>query len=278
MMVQINDEKEPPDALVAMDQGQLQTLLAELARPGGLIIFAGPTFSGKNTVAYLALRTAAARGLSVATIENTVRGALLGVDQFVDDDYFARTDSTPWKRIITQPSLDMLYVRELINGELMNLVIKAAGRRRTKFLSTLHTNDAVQTLRRFEGQSVEAWRTVAAVRLIQAQRRLRRLCTICREEMTCPPGVFEPPRPESVYRACGCSACHGTGYVGSVLACEQLKVDEEFGRLVIDSKPISTWYEHALSSGWRPLRSAALELVRCGDTSLEEALLNTRSM
>ncbi len=265
-------------ARTAIRREQLDVLCAELDRSGGLVLLSGPTGHGKSAVAYYALRRAAAQGLSVSTIESHPREPLDGVNQFVDEEMWTNPGGDAWEKIVHEPSLDMLYVRELLGTAALDLVVTAAGRRRTKFLSTTHTVDAPSTPLRFIASGVDAWRVSAGLRFVQAQRRLRRLCPSCREPVSAPATVFdkvglEPPA--SVYRARGCSACGDTGVLGSVVVCEQLAVDDEVAALIAEAAPVSKLGEVARRRGMRGLRVEALECARAGEVTVEEALLET---
>lgn len=253
--------------------GRVHAAVEASAVRGGLSVFAGPTGSGKNRLAYHLLRRAASVGLSAASVEVAPRAALEGVAQAVVPGFFdGDGELAVCGAVVRQPGLDVCYVRELLTFDVAALVLAEAVRRRTRFFATLHTNDAAQIVARLLAMGCEPWQVAGALRLVQAQRVLRRLCPACRAPAPTPASVFRDaalaPAPR-VYRPAGCARCDETGYRGEVLVAQQVTVDDEVARQIAErarlrpSGPIPT------------LRQAALQAVSDGETTVEEALLGT---
>ena len=277
MLIAINDVGQGATAATFMTAADHQRLIDAVDKPGGLVLLSGHVGDGKNSVAYHLLRRGAARGLAVNSAETHPRQALDGVNQLVDEDLWGR-DAAFWEHVVNEPSLDLLYVRELRSFDVANAVVTAAARRRTRFISTIHTNDATQTPIRLLNMGIEPWKVTDGLRLVQAQRRLCRLCPECKRPRLPAPQVFadaDVALPELIYTSAGCAACGFTGVEGSLLVCEQLLVDDELRALLLDAEDGRIIDAHARRRGLRTLRQAALDLVAAGQLSLEEALLET---
>lgn len=257
---------------------QLRALFSELARPGGLVVLSGPTASAKNATAYVSLERAAEVGRDVSTMESHPWAALRGVTQYVNENLLAAPDLDVWMTIINQPSLDMLYVREIRSLEEVDVLLTAAARRRTKFVTTMHTTDAAATATRMLNTGADPWKVAGALRLVQAQRKLRRLCSDCKTRIAIPDAVARENRLDvsaTAFKAVGCPACNGAGYRGHTVIFQQLFFDEPTSQLVAKEAPPSILFEAGSARGMRSLRGEAIQAVVDGETTLEEAFMGT---
>lgn len=119
---------------------------------------------------------------------------------------------------------------------------------------------------------------VSSLNGILAQRLLRTICPQCgedtrpSEEMLEESGIAGRDRGEFRFRAGpGCGHCRGSGYRGRRAIGEVLRLDDEMRELIAGRRPLGDLKAAAIRSGTRPLRQAALDLVRDGQTTLEEA-------
>src|SRR5690606_15180593 len=149
-------------------------------------------------------------------------------------------------------------------------------------LSTLHTNDAPSAVARLADMGTEPYLLAASVRLVMAQRLLRRLCPACREPL--PPGtpayeqgarVLGVGSGGQAHQAVGCDACGGTGYRGRTAVFEVMPVAEAMAGRIAKGADALTLRRMAQEAGMRPLREAALALWRRGDTTAEEVVRAT---
>jgi type IV pilus assembly protein PilB len=144
-------------------------------------------------------------------------------------------------------------------------------------LSTLHTNDAPQTLNRLASMGVPTYNIASAVSLIIAQRLARRLCEECKEVEEIPDegllaqGFTEDQVKEGIklYRGVGCDRCAG-GYKGRVGIYEVMPISEDMGRLIMSGANAIELADQARIEGVRNLRESGLRKVLQGSTSLEE--------
>jgi len=162
-------------------------------------------------------------------------------------------------------------VRDKETGE---IAIEAALTGHLMF-STLHTNDAVGTVIRFIDMGIQPFLVSSSLLGIVAQRLMRRLCTKCKEpydpteeEMQ----VVRAQEPLKLFKAAGCSRCGGTGYKGRIGVHELLRPNDEIKTMINKVVPTEELKKVAVNNGMIPLYEDAMNKVRQGISSLEEAL------
>jgi type IV pilus assembly protein PilB len=166
-------------------------------------------------------------------------------------------------------------VGEIRDLETAEIAVKAAQTGHL-VLSTLHTNDAPQTLNRLLQMGIPAFNVVSAVNLIMAQRLGRRLCTHCKKEVHFPDKLlleagFKEDELENlhIYSPVGCEECTN-GYKGRVGIYQVMKMTEKLRELILNGANAMEIGECALAEGFNDLRRSGLNKVRMGMTSLEE--------
>ena len=144
-------------------------------------------------------------------------------------------------------------------------------------MSTLHTNDAPQTLTRMLNMGVPAYNIASSVSLIIAQRLARRLCKQCKQPVEIPKeellkeGFRESDLDKlTLFDAKGCDACSGTGYKGRVGIYQVMPVNEDMGRAIMEGSNAMELAQLAEQQGINDLRRSGLEKVMQGVTSLVE--------
>jgi CheY-like chemotaxis protein len=142
-------------------------------------------------------------------------------------------------------------------------------------LSTLHTNDAPNTVTRLVDIGMEAYKIAPALRGIVAQRLMRRLCKNCRQVSTEP--VAERltrfvPGGITLYQAVGCSECSMTGYRGRFSIVEVMTMNQDLERRVAEGATADKIAVAARAAGMRSLWDSGLRHVLSGDSTLEELL------
>ena len=171
---------------------------------------------------------------------------------------------------------DVIMVGEIRDLETASIAVKAAQTGHL-VLSTLHTNDAPQTLSRLINMGVPAFNIATAVTLIIAQRLGRRLCGECKIEEDLPRDILieegfkeEQLADLTIYKAGGCSKCT-EGYKGRVGIYQVLKISEDIARVIMDGGNAIDIADQAKKEGVDDLRESALKKVAQGVMSLEEA-------
>lgn len=260
---------------------QWEHLRSALRQRSGLIIFTGPISSGLSTMAYECLLELGPQGRSRVSIEDCVKRSLPGVHQLVMDHRIGFNESSALRSVL-RADHEVIYLRELVDLEGVDLCLSAVLSQGRLVLTTLHTQDAVAVVTRLLDMGQERWPIARALVLMQAQRKLRRLCLACRRPMKVDPSVLTAaglppgsPLPETLYVPGGCERCEGTGYSGWVLGCETLPFTPSLQELLLAGASVEELKQAAVREGMKTLRSSALEHARQGLTSLDEVLLNT---
>jgi type IV pilus assembly protein PilB len=254
---------------------QKQAYMETLEQPYGMILVTGPTGSGKTVSLYTGLNILNTAGRNISTAEDPAEINLPGVNQ-VNINTKVGLDFAAALRAFLRQDPDVIMVGEIRDLETANIAIKAAQTGHM-VLSTLHTNDASQTLARLVNMGVAPFNIASAVSLIIAQRLGRRLCEHCKTVDNIPTeALLEEGFKKSeldnltVYKAVGCDKCV-EGYKGRVGIYEVLPMSEEMGRLIMEGANAIQIADQARKEGVANLRQSALKKVRDGVVSLAEA-------
>jgi general secretion pathway protein E len=143
--------------------------------------------------------------------------------------------------------------------------------------TTVHANNVFDVIGRFLHMGLDPYSFVSALNGIAAQRLVRINCPHCSdaiaptEEVIAASGLGDESTADWNYRAGkGCGQCRGTGFHGRKAIAETLTLNDEIRELIISRQPIRAVKEAARAYGTQDLRNAAIELVRGGETTLEE--------
>ena len=255
---------------------QKDLYLKTLAKPQGMILVTGPTGSGKTVSLYTGLAILNVENANISTAEDPAEIVLAGVNQVNVNPKVGLTFASALRAFLRQDP-DVIMVGEVRDLETAEIALKAAQTGHL-VLSTLHTNDAPQTLTRLVDMGVKPYSIATSVSLIIAQRLARRLCSNCKEPLDLPAeallkeGFTEDEVKNSefrVFRPVGCSQCTD-GYKGRVGIYEVLPVTEAIGRIILAGGSAPEIRDEADREGIWDLRKAGLKKVRDGLTSLEE--------
>lgn len=259
---------------------QKAALLDAVNRPYGMVLVTGPTGSGKTVSLYTCLNILNKDGVNISTAEDPAEINLPGVNQVNVDDKAGLTFPVALKAFLRQDP-DVIMVGEIRDLETAEIAIKAAQTGHM-VLSTLHTNDAPQTLTRLMNMGVPTFNIASSILLITAQRLARRLCN-CKQPMTVPreamvqAGFAEQDLDGSwtLYGPGGCDRCKGSGYKGRVGIYQVMPVTEAMQRLIMSGANALDLAVQASREGVKSLRESGLLKVKQGVTSLDEVLSTT---
>ena len=255
---------------------QKELYLKTLSRPQGMILVTGPTGSGKTVSLYTGLAILNVEDTNISTAEDPAEIVLPGVNQVNVNPKVGLTFASALRAFLRQDP-DVIMVGEVRDLETAEIAIKAAQTGHL-VLSTLHTNDAPQTLTRMVDMGVKPYAIATSVSLIIAQRLARRLCPNCKAPLTLPAeALLKEGFSEDlvrrgdfkVHKAVGCSQCTD-GYKGRVGIYEVLPVTEAIGRIILEGGSAPHIRDQARKDGVWNLRTAGLKKVMDGLTSLEE--------
>lgn len=261
--------------VLGYEEDQKQTFLETMHKPYGMILVTGPTGSGKTVSLYTALNILNTGDRNISTAEDPAEISLPGVNQVNVNPAVGLTFSSALRAFLRQDP-DVIMVGEIRDLETAEIAIKAAQTGHMVF-STLHTNDAPQTLTRLANMGVPAFNIASAVSLIIAQRLARRLCSKCKTAEELPKdtlleeGFSEQQIEEgfTVYKAVGCDNCTN-GYKGRVGIYQVMPVSEAMGRIIMEGGNSLQLADQAKLESIDDLRTSGLKKVASGLTSLDE--------
>jgi len=256
---------------------EMQTYNEAIRSPYGMILHTGPTGSGKTTTLYSALSAIYDPKKSFVTLEDPVEYEMMNVVQIQMDAEVGLDFATALRSALRQDP-NVMMVGEIRDKETARTAISAALTGHVLF-STLHTNDAPGTIARWFDLGIEPAYVGTAVRLIVAQRLMKRVCQECK--------IPTAPTPEDLkkiditldqlgggefVKGQGCAKCNMTGYRGRLGIYEMLKNTREIQELIYERADTQTLRKVAEEQGMRSLRNLALEKWKAGMTTADEVM------
>jgi type IV pilus assembly protein PilB len=262
------------DAL-GYEEEQKQLYMQNLNKPYGMILVTGPTGSGKTVSLYTGLNILNTADRNISTCEDPVEINLPGVNQCNINPKAGFTFATALRAFLRQDP-DIIMVGEIRDLETAEIAIKAAQTGHM-VMSTLHTNDAPQTLTRLMNMGVPAYNIAGSVNLIIAQRLARRLCNNCKQPVDVPEAAlleegFDEQDVKAglkLYGPVGCDQCTG-GYKGRLGIYQVMPVSAAIGRIIMEGGSALQIADQAKQEGIPDLRESGLKKVKDGLTSLVE--------
>ena len=246
-----------------------------LSNPSGLVLVVGPTGSGKSTTLYAGLQELADDGRrKVITVEDPIEYSIDNVQQtrVRPDIGFSFADAM---RSFVRQDPDVILIGEIRDRETALEAIRASQTGHV-VLSTLHSNDTVDSLQRLYDLGIHPNSIASELLAVIAQRLARRICTECRTEVEPDPEImaelFPDGRPTGFrcFAGTGCSACNGKGTRGRVAVVEYLHVDPEVRNAISRQPPVGEMRWLALDSGLSTMRDSALDHVIAGTIPMSE--------
>jgi type IV pilus assembly protein PilB len=262
-------------ASVGLSAHDLELLRREIHRPEGMVLISGPTGSGKTTTAHAILSEVATSPLNIVTIENPVEYRLKGVTQVEINERQGVTFAGTLRSILRQDP-DVIFVGEIRDAETAEIALRAAQTGHL-VISTVHTIDAASSTSRLLDLGVDPRAVASSLRLVIAQRLLRRVCPGCRAPHTMTDversrlGSWAAEVSEIVAGK-GCSRCRGTGYAGRRAVYELLPVSAALRQLLEQRTHESALRAQARREGVRSMQALAIETIRSGATTVAEML------
>ncbi|KGM53019.1 general secretion pathway protein GspE [Lysobacter concretionis Ko07 = DSM 16239] len=257
------------------EDDQRDLFLAAVKRPYGMVLVTGPTGSGKTVSLYTALNILNDETRNISTVEDPVEIRVPGINQVQMNPKRGMTFAAALRSFLRQDP-DVIMVGEIRDLETAEIGIKAAQTGHM-VLSTLHTNDAPQTIARLMNMGVAPFNITSSVSLVIAQRLARRLHD-CKRPVELPEHALlaegftaeEIAAPEfRIYEAVGCADCT-EGYKGRTGVYQVMPMSDEIQAIVLAGGNAMQIAEAAQAAGVRDLRQSALMKVRNGVTSLAE--------
>lgn len=258
-----------------LDQERLP-LERAMHRPNGLILITGPTGSGKSTTLYAAMTQWMQNvGGNLITVEDPIEYEIPGATQ-VEVDSGEKVSFSRVLRSILRHDPDTIMLGEIRDEETAQLAIKAALTGHLVF-STLHTNTAAGAIPRLLDLGVDPYLVADTLRIVLAQRLVRRLCPACCTQVDVPCSAEWIPElaqlaSQPTYTAAGCVYCAGRGYSGRTALYESLVIEDSLRSLIASRPSEAEILAAARTKGFRSLLDCGSELVVNAATSLDQVI------
>jgi type IV pilus assembly protein PilB len=241
--------------------------------PHGLLLVTGPTGSGKSTTLYSVLNLINQPDVNIMTVEDPVEYKFDGMNQVHVRSQVGLTFAAALRAFLRQDP-DIIMVGEVRDQETAQICLRAALTGHM-VLSTLHTNDALAAINRLSDMGVEKFLLASALRVVEAQRLVRRLCAKCKEKYQIDKETAKKwhlDMDKEYYRPKGCEDCRGGGYSGRVGLFEVVPITSKLRDMISEGAALNELRAQARKEKLMLLLDAGLNKVQEGLTSLEEVL------
>lgn len=262
---------------LGFEEDNLLKFKKAIHHPYGMILVTGPTGSGKTTTLYAALNELNTEEVNITTIEDPIEYNLHGINQTHVHSDIGLTFSHALRSILRQDP-NIIMVGEIRDLETAEIAIRSALTGHLVF-STLHTNDAPSAITRLVDMGIESFLVASSVRLVMAQRLVRRICTNCKQ-------IYKPDeillkdlglngQVDSFYKGKGCEKCNGTGFKGRTALFEIMPMSDGLSEKVVNHSGGHNLKKQAKAEGMVTLREAGIQKIKDGLTTPEEVFRET---
>jgi type IV pilus assembly protein PilB len=238
----------------------------------GLVLVTGPTGSGKTTTLYSILSELNDDKKNIMTAEDPIEYELEGINQSQMKNEINFTFAAALRTFLRQDP-EVILVGEIRDQETGTIAIEAALTGHL-VLSTLHTNDSVNTITRLVNMGIPNYLVSSAVKLVVAQRLTRKVCESCKEKDTTVKAPilkqFGIDSKTTLYKGNGCSQCNNSGYKGRRGIYEVLKVTPSIQDAILKEKNVIEIAELARKDGYKPMLEIGVDYLKEGTLSFEE--------
>ena len=254
---------------------QAEKLHGLIARPYGAVLVAGPVGAGKTSTVYSCLGQINLPTRNVMSIEDPIEYRIPGVNQTQIDHKSDMRFSEGLKAMLRQDP-DVIMIGEIRDDETARIGIRAALTGVLVF-STLHASDAPATIGNLYNFGIPGYQLSSSLLGVISQRLIRKICPYCRVAYPADAKVLaalelDPVQYDGIllHRGLGCPACFQTGYLGRTGVFEIMEVNEELRELIFQQIPKDILRRVACDLGMQTLKSAAVDKVLDGTTTVEE--------
>ena len=263
------------------DKVQYEQIIKALEVPYGMVLITGPTGSGKSTTLYSAISKINNPDVNIMTAEDPVEYRLPHLIQ-VQVNTAANLTFPNILRSFLRQDPDIILVGEIRDNETASIAVKAALTGHL-VLSTLHTNDAPATITRLVDMGIDPIYVGSSVVLVIAQKLVRKICSNCKKPVkeidyvkAAKNGIPRDALEGGNYMyGEGCQTCHSTGYKGRMAAYEIMPVDMKVRDLIFKKGTLNDLKRLAWDNRMMTIRESAIEIMKQGNTTLEEVIAET---
>jgi len=239
----------------------------------GIILVTGPTGSGKTTSLHSFLREVQEPEKNLITVEDPVEYKSDNISQIQVNEKVGLTFASALRSILRQDP-DVIMIGEIRDEETASIATRAALTGHLVF-STLHTNSAAATISRLADMGIEPFLISSSLLGILAQRLVRVLCYLCKEEDEIAENFLDDyniPKDATIYKACGCKSCNYSGYIGRSSIGELLVMNDMVRDLLKTTTDEHTIKIALEAEGLKTISTQLKAMLLEGKTSLEEAV------
>jgi general secretion pathway protein E len=250
----------------------LRAFRSALAEPNGIVLVTGPTGSGKTTTLYAGVSLLNDRTRNILTVEDPIEYALEGVGQTQVNPRIGMTFAAGLRAILRQDP-DIVMVGEIRDAETAQIAVQASLTGHL-VLSTVHTNSAISAVTRLRDMGIEPFLLASTLKVIVAQRLVRKLCPACRKPVATGSRerqLLGASAPAEIFEPAGCPVCKNTGYQGRAGIYEVVTVGDDLRRMIHEDAAEQSLADVAFRSA-PTLADSGFGLVKAGVTSIEEVL------
>lgn len=263
---------------IGIPMSELSKFIKAIESPQGMVLVTGPTGSGKTTTLYAALAHLNKPELNILTVEDPVEYTMEGIGQIQANEGIGLSFANILRAFLRQDP-EVILVGEIRDKETVDIAIKAAITGHL-LLSTLHTNDAVQTIIRLTNMGVPNFMIAGALNTIVAQRLARKICPDCKEEDDkitkdqLKDIGFSLTEVETlkIFKGKGCNKCNETGYKGRQGIYEILEISGQIQSAIIEEKRAPEILAIAKQNGFKTMDQVARDHIKNGVITYEEFL------
>jgi len=270
IVIRILDQKQRYVELekLGLSKDVSNSLKEVIKNPQGICLLTGPTGSGKTSTLYSLLRLLNSKERKIITIEDPVEYKFDFITQ-IPVDKTTGIDFSNGLRAVLRHDPDIIMVGEMRDAETAKLALSAAMTGHLVF-STLHTNNAISTIQRVLTLGIDSENLLSALRMILAQRLVRKLCPYCKIDRASDEETKEKTGLEKTYYPVGCEKCNQTGFFGRTAIAEYLKINKDIRLKLSNMKNIDETLELLKKNGFSTLMDDGIRKVSDGVTTLEE--------
>lgn len=263
--------------LLGFSEKSKEILENAIKNKSGMIIFSGPTGSGKSTSLYSLLNKLNDEKRNIISIENPVEINILGINQISINEKIGLTFQNALRSILRQDP-DIIMLGEIRDKETAKMAVRAAITGHL-VLTTLHTNNSFASINRLRDLSVEDYLIKQSVNTLASQRLVRKLCSckkkrkISKKEYNFVKNYFDIDENTYIYEASSCDKCHD-GYLGREAVEEIVDFDDDYKKLFFENKNFSKNDLDLLNKekNFKSMTYNGIKKVLDGVTSFEEIL------
>jgi len=276
---------------LGMSSRSLEVIKEAISKPFGMILFTGPTGSGKTTTQYALLRTMNKDSVNIVTVEDPIEYSISGINQSQVKPEIGYTFARGLRQILRQDP-NVIMVGEIRDDETADLAINAALTGHI-VLSTLHANSSVGVVPRLMDMGIKSFLIPSTLRIVISQRLIRTLCSNCKikvkpsekmrkyilERVESMPDIIKKDikveDPLLIYSAKGCEVCGSVGYAGRVGLYEVLSMSDEIADLIQNNPLENLIFKAAQKQGMLTMEQEGILKVLSGQTTIEEVVRAT---